>query len=126
MSRTSRPSSVEAALSWTLAAQRLAAVSMASRIMRTRCRDRELCRKPRQIGSLRCERTPRPRLSLVLILPRLQLQPPRVQDRLGVAGGLGAALEDEVAGSLEGDGIVEIRRHRPVMRIARVLAVDDR
>ena len=35
--------------------------------------------------------------------PGLRLHPPRVQDRLGVAVGLLAALEDEVAGGLEGD-----------------------
>ena len=49
-----------------------------------------------------------------------------MQDRLGVAVGLGAAEEDQVAGRLEGERAVEIRRHRPVERVAGVLPVDHR
>ena len=47
-----------------------------------------------------------------------------MQDRLGVAVGLGAALEDQVAGGLEGDRL-EVGRHWPVEGIAGVLAVHD-
>src|SRR5262245_57514905 len=54
---------------------------------------------------------------------RLRLGAPGVQDRLGVAAGLGAALEDEVAGGLEGSGAVETRPHGAVMRIAGILAI---
>src|SRR5262249_47184267 len=52
---------------------------------------------------------------------RLQLEPPAMQDRLGVAARLCATEEDQVAGRLEGDRLVEARRHRPVERIALVL-----
>lgn len=46
-------------------------------------------------------------------LARLQLQLARMQDRLGVAIRLDAALEDEVAGGVEGDGIVEAKPLSP-------------
>jgi hypothetical protein len=42
-------------------------------------------------------------------LARLQLQLARMQNRLGVAIRLDAALEDEIAGGEEGDGIVEAK-----------------
>jgi hypothetical protein len=48
--------------------------------------------------------------------------PPRMQQRLGVAAGLCQALEDQVAGGLEG-GAVEAPGHRLVGRIAGVLPV---
>src|SRR4051812_9135442 len=54
---------------------------------------------------------------------RFRLAPPRGQNVFRVAVRLFAALEDEVAGGLEGD-TVEIRRHRAVQRIAGVLLVD--
>ena len=50
------------------------------------------------------------------LLPRqlpLQLAAAAVQDELGVAVRLLAALEHQVAGRLEGDAAVEVRRHRP-------------
>ena len=46
-----------------------------------------------------------------------------MQDRLGVAVRLLAALEDQVACGLEGDRGVEVRCHRLVHRVARVLPV---
>src|SRR5690606_31012608 len=54
----------------------------------------------------------------------LQFQPPRVQHRLGIAARLLAALEDEIERGEEGDGVVEVGRHRPIERIAGILAVD--
>ena len=45
--------------------------------------------------------------------PPLPLQPAGMEDRLGIARRLGAALEHQVAGRLEGEA-VEVRRHRPV------------
>src|ERR1700728_3865563 len=45
------------------------------------------------------------------------------QDELGIAVRLLASLEDEIAGRLESDAI-ETGRHRPVQRVALVLAVD--
>ena len=47
-----------------------------------------------------------------------------VQDRLGVATGLGGPGKDEILGGLEGDAAVGIRRHRPVRGIVGVLLVD--
>ena len=49
-----------------------------------------------------------------------------LQDQLGITIGLLAALEDQLAGSLEGRTGVEIRGHRRVERIAHVLGIDHR
>ena len=59
-------------------------------------------------------------------LPRLRLHAAVLEDQFGIAVRLGAALEDELAGGLEGDAGVEIRGHRLVERVVRVLVVDDR
>jgi hypothetical protein len=48
-----------------------------------------------------------------------------VQDRLGVAVGLGCALEYEVAGCLERGAGVEVRGHGVVGGVGGVLLVDD-
>src|SRR5699024_11891454 len=56
---------------------------------------------------------------------RLQLQPARMQCRFGVALGPFTPTEYEVASGLIGDGVVEVRRHRRIVRITGVLAVDD-
>lgn len=48
-----------------------------------------------------------------------------MQDRLGVTGRLVDTVEDELLGSLETDGLVEVRGHRQVRLIALVLAVND-
>ncbi len=53
----------------------------------------------------------------------LHLQPPCVQQRLGVAAGLLHALEHQIAGRLVGGGLGEAAGHLPVGRIARVLLV---
>ena len=47
-----------------------------------------------------------------------------MKDRFGVAVGLLASLEDEIAGGLKADAGLEIGRHIAVIRIARILAVD--
>src|SRR5262249_17604868 len=49
-----------------------------------------------------------------LSAPHLGLQTPCVQDRLGVAVGLLATLENEIARRLKRHRVVEVRRHRPV------------
>src|SRR5215475_2448272 len=53
----------------------------------------------------------------------LRFPAPRGKDVLGVAVRLLAALEDEIAGRLEGDA-VEARGHRLVQGIAGILLVD--
>lgn len=57
--------------------------------------------------------------------PRLQLQPPGVQHRLGIARGLLAPLEHQITGRLKGDA-VKVRGHRHIGRVGRILPVDDR
>ena len=47
-----------------------------------------------------------------------------MKHRLRIAVRLFATLEHQVAGSLEGDGIVEIGGHRPIERVADILQVD--
>ena len=54
---------------------------------------------------------------------RFGLQAPCVQGRLCVAVGLRAAVEDEIARRLERHRILEVRRHRPIQWIPRVLLV---
>src|SRR5258708_3854654 len=53
-----------------------------------------------------------PRRRRLCRLRRLGLAAAAVQDRLGVAAGLGGALEDEVAGRRERDARVVVRAHR--------------
>src|SRR3984957_2642067 len=53
------------------------------------------------------------------------LAPTPVQVGLGVPVGLGGALEDEVGRGRERDARVEVRGHRAVGGVARVLLVDD-
>ena len=48
-----------------------------------------------------------------------------MEHRFGIAGRLFTAAEDEIAGSLERDRTVEIRRHRCVGGVALILPVDD-
>ena len=47
-----------------------------------------------------------------------------VKDRLSIAVRLRPALENQLAGGLERDALVKMGRHRPVKRVAGVLAVD--
>ena len=47
-----------------------------------------------------------------------------MQNRLGVAAGLGAALEHQLYRCLEGDGVVEVLGHGHVQRIVGVLTID--
>src|SRR3546814_14265701 len=54
---------------------------------------------------------------------RLALAPPRGEQELGIAIGLFAALEHQIAGGVEGSP-VKAGRHRLIERIARVLPVD--
>src|SRR5215470_7447239 len=53
----------------------------------------------------------------------LRLAPARVQDPLGIAVGLRASLEDQIAGGREGRA-AERSRHRAIVRITNVLPVD--
>ena len=72
-------------------------------------------------------RQPQPDQELILVdaLALLELQATAVQDRLGVTGRLVHTVEDELLGSLETNGLVEVRGHRQVCLIALVLAVND-
>lgn len=49
-----------------------------------------------------------------------------MQNRFSVAIGLFPPFEHKVASRLKGDGLVEIRRHRTIERIAGVLPVHHR
>src|SRR5690606_2824197 len=102
-SSTARPSSPTVSASKTQAAQSSATVSMARIFIFARAR---------------CRRLTKP-------VTRLQLEAAGMQDRFGVAVRLHATLEDEVAGRLKGDRILERRCHRAIVRIPCVLAVDN-
>ena len=56
-------------------------------------------------------------------IQRLLFQPPRVEHRLGIAGGLFAA-EGKIAGGLKSHGSVKVRRHRNIGAVALVLPVN--
>src|SRR5690606_436470 len=72
--------------------------------------------KVREVGELRSW----------LLLPRLgfALTPALMQHRLGIAVGLFATFEYQIAGGLKRDVGVEIRRHISVQRIACILTID--
>src|SRR5690606_10551453 len=53
-----------------------------------------------------------------------EAQTPGMQQRLSVAGRLLAALEHQITGGAEGMGLLEVRCHRAVGRIAGILPVD--
>ena len=57
---------------------------------------------------------------------RFDAQTPSVQQRFGVAAGLGLALEHQVACRLVGLGGVKVAGHGLVQRIAGVLLIDHR
>lgn len=46
-----------------------------------------------------------------------------MEERLGIAAGLYAAFEDEVAGGFEGGGVVILRRHGAVVWVDLILAI---
>src|SRR6478735_4310762 len=56
---------------------------------------------------------------------RLVLAATGVQDEFGVAVGLIASLEDQIAGCCECDVSGQVGRHGPVAAVAGVLLIDD-